>query len=462
MALLDFIIMVALVVAILFVGWFSGKNTKNASTFLNADKELGKLQTGFSMAATDFGGSGLVGTVGYCYLVGLGGVWWNLSAAPAFLLVGLFLASKLNQLNGVTVPDFLGNRYCRAMKYFSGSMHICTNIAMLSTQFTISSAVLQTVTGLNPKISLLVSVLLVIFLTSGGLKAVVNTDATLFVIIAISVLFCVPVVFSAAGGALEIARRLPDGFLDFGSIGFFTPLGWSVMCMLSYSTNQNYVQRMVAAKDMGTARFAALFTAGFYLIISLLLGIIGVSAACLLPGIEDMNLVFPSLIMQYFPKGLVGLSIAGVFAATISTGTSLLHAVTMLFVNDIWKPIFGANRSDHDKLILSRWAVIVMAGFSMGISLFFTNIINIIYTAGLFYSIAVFAPLVMGISNRKITAKAAVASSICAVIAGLCWEFVVVPGTLPFRWVPSNIIGLAVSFIIIVMVSVAENKRGPL
>lgn len=95
---------------------------------------------------------------------------------------------------------------------------------------------------------------------------------------------------------------------------------------------------------------------------------------------------------------------AGEFAAAISTGTSLLHAVTMLFVNDIWEPIFDADKSDHDKLILSRWTV----------------------------------------------------------IAGLCWEFVVVPGTLPFRWVPSNIVGLAVSFIIIVMVSVAENKREPI
>lgn len=459
MSTLDYIEMFVLVAIILFVSWFSGKNTQSSSAFLSANKKLGKLQTGFSMAATDFGGSGLVGTIGYCYLVGLGGAWWNLSAAPAFLLVGLFLASKLNQLNGATVPDYLGNRYCPAMKYFSAGMHICTNIAMLSTQFTISSAVLQTVTGFDPKISLLISVLLVVFLTSGGLKAVVNTDVTLFIIIAASVIFCIPVIFSAAGGASEIVRRLPEGFLDLGSIGFFTPLGWFVMCILSYSTNQNYVQRMVAAKDMGTARFAMIFTAFFSLIISLTLGIIGVSAACLLPGIEDTNLVFPSLIMRYFPRGFVGLSIAGVFAATISTGTSLLHAVTILFTNDIWKPIFGVGKSDHYELIFSRLTVIVATGFSMGISLFFTSIISIIYTAGLFYSIAVFAPLTMGISSKTTTAKAAVVSSICAVIVGLFWEFFIVPSTLLFHWVPSNIIGLAVSFIVIAVISASENKK---
>ncbi len=457
MTLFDIIVMLVLIAAVLSVGWFSGRNTQNSVAFLSADKGLGKLQTGFSMAATDFGGSGLVGAIGYCYLVGMGGAWWNLAAAPAFLLVGLFLAPKLNVFGGATIPDYLGKRYCPAMKYLAGTMHICANIAMLSTQFTISSALLQTITGFNPKLSLLVCVLLVVFLTSGGLKAVVNTDAVLFVIIVASLFLCVPVVLHASGGLTELIRHLPEGFLNIGSIGIFTPLSWFILCVLAYSTNQNYVQRMVAAKDAGTARFAALFTAGFYFVISIVLGFIGIAAANLVPGIEDTNMVFPVLLMQYFPTGLVGLSIAGVFAATISTGTSLLHATTVLFTNDIWKPLIGANKSDHDELVFSRIVIFAAAAFSTMISLFFTDIINTIYIAGLFYSTAVFMPLIIGINSRKTTATAAVVGSVCAVAAGLLWEFFIIPHGFSFGWIPSNVIGLASSFVSILIVSAIEN-----
>ena len=91
------------------------------------------------------------------------------------------------------------------------------------------------------------------------------------------------------------------------------------------------------------------------------------------------------------------------------------------------------------------------------ISLFFTDIINTIYIAGLFYSTAVFMPLIIGINSRKTTATAAVVGSVCAVAAGLLWEFFIIPHGFSFGWIPSNVIGLASSFVSILIVSAIEN-----
>ena len=113
---LDTIILILAITTVVTVGIFSGRNSNTADEFLLAGKSINKLQAGFSMAATDFGGSGLVAAIGYCYMVGMSGMWWNLAAAPAFLVIGLWLADKFNKMDGATLPEYLGQRYSSAVE----------------------------------------------------------------------------------------------------------------------------------------------------------------------------------------------------------------------------------------------------------------------------------------------------------------------------------------------------------
>ena len=459
MHIIDIIVLAITLFVIVLVGYLSSKNTNDAKEFLTAGRSLNKLQAGFSLAATDFGGSGMVAAIGYCYLMGLGGMWWDLAAAPAFIFVGLFLAKKLNHLDGGTVPEYLGQRYCPAAKYISAAMHICTDIASLSAQFTISSAMLEQVAGVDHTIALLISLILTVLLTSGGLRAVVNTDATLFIVIVATVVICVPVALNAGGGLANMTSALPEGFMSPGSIGFVEPLSWFFMCTLGYATSQGYVQRMSSAKDEGTATFAAFFTAGFYLVISICLGLIGVAGAYLMPGVEDTNTVFPKLLMEFFPKGLLGLGVAGVFAATISTGTSKLHATTILLISDLVKPLSKNKLSDKAELWLSRAIVCVLPFASLVLSMYSTNIINILYTAGLFYSTAVFIPMFVGMYSKKPTAKGGVVAILGTTIFALAWEYGL-SGLIPVVGVlPSNLMGVIFGLVALFTVSAIDRKN---
>lgn len=462
MAAIDYIVFIVILIPVLFVGWFSSKRSRSIDStkeFLLAGKGINKLQAGFSMAATDFGGSGLVGAIGYAYLYGMSGAWWNLAAAPAFLLVGLFLARRLNTMGSSTLPEYLGKRYSPAVKYVTCVMHVCASIAALAVQFTVSCTVLHVLSGIDLTLSLVISMLLVVLLTSGGLRSVVNTDSALFVIIVLSVLAAVPVTMNAAGGTHELLSRVPEGFLRFDQLGFWMPMSWVLLCTLTYSTNQHYIQRMVAAKDEGTATFAAVFTAGFYIVISLALGFVAIAAYCLLPGIEDTNTVFPMVLVTFFPHGLLGLGLAAVFAATISTGTSILHSVATLIVNDIWKPTLGKNSSDSKELRISRGLVWLTAVFSLGISLMSSDIVNICYVGGLFYSVSAFLPMVFGLRGRFVTAKAALISIVFTVSLSLAWEYVPSMRPAPLAALPSNFFGLLVSLSLILLVSLIDRRH---
>ena len=68
MAAIDYIVFFAMLIPVLLVGWFSpppSPSVDPTKEFLLAGKGINRLQAGFSMAATDFGGSGLVGAIGY-------------------------------------------------------------------------------------------------------------------------------------------------------------------------------------------------------------------------------------------------------------------------------------------------------------------------------------------------------------------------------------------------------------
>ena len=461
MNIVDYIVFAITLVPVVIIGWLSAKRSRRDNTsreFQLAGKGINKLQAGFSMAATDFGGSGLVGAIGACYVSGMSGAWWNLAAAPAFLLVGLLLARRLNTMGSATLPEYLDKRYSPSVKYITCIMHVCASVAALSVQFTVSCTVLHVLSGLDLTLSLIISMALVVLLTSGGLRSVVNTDSVLFVVIVISVLLAVPITMSAGGGYCSIVERVPNGFMRMDGLGFWTPLSWVLMCTLSYSTNQNYVQRMVSSRDEGTAVFSAVFTAGFYVIISIALGLIGVAASVLLPGIEDTNTVFPEVLVNFFPHGLLGLGLSAVFAATISTGTSILHAVATLIVNDIWKPTRGRNKSDKEQLRLMRALVYVTAVFSLGISLLSSDIINICYVGGLFYSTSAFLPMVFGLHSKFVTKRAALASIVVTVLLSLGWEYFPQFRPALFSELPSNVFGLVISLILILIISLFDKN----
>ena len=176
-----------------------------------------------------------------------------------------------------------------------------------------------------------------------------------------------------------------------------TPLSWFFMCTLGYSTSQHYVQRMISSKNESTARFSAFFTAGFYLVISIALGLIGVTASVLLPGIENTNEVFPRML-------------------------SILHHGLM----------------------------------AIALSLKFSNIVTILYTAGLFYTTAVFSPLFLGLNTKLECGKKATMVILAATFVALIWQYGLINLGGFFAAVSANLAGVIIGAVLLFLL---KNKK---
>lgn len=444
-----------------YVGWRSSRHVRCVEDFTLAGSQLGRIQAGFSMAATEFGGSSLVGAMAFCYTIGLAGAWWDWSAVPALILLGIFFAGKIKIPQMVTVTKCLERRYNRATRTFATVMHLLAIVTQLSTQFMVGAVALHGVLGIPQRVGLLITAAFVLLYTmGGGLIAVVNTDVVQFIIIVLSVAIALPISLHHAGGLSGLAAALPPEFLSLGNIDGSTVLSWCLFCFFTYATNQHYIQRVFASKDQATARFAFVFTGMSYFLYGLAVAVLGVCIVVLLPGLDDANLGYALLIKTYMPSGVAGLILGGIFAASMSTADSMLLAASTLFVNDIYAPFFQEGRtSKAGALRTIRVVTIIICVLSLAVSMLMRNIINIMYLGGLFYSTVVFFPLVIGLFWKRATASAALISMVCAVAAGLVSEFFLagkVPGLLG---IPSNVAAAGVSLILFVAITLVTEKH---
>ena len=131
----------------------------------------------------------------------------------------------------------------------------------------------------------------------------------------------------------------------------------------------------------------------------------------------------------------------------------------MLSVSDVLMPIVEKREIELSDVKLSRVTTVVIALISLAISLAFDNIIAVLYTSGLFYSSAVFLPMLLGLYTDWATKKAAIASVAGSIICGLAWEFFVLGKVSILGKIPSVLVSLAVSGILLYGVSMVSKDK---
>ncbi|MEL0028584.1 MAG: hypothetical protein VW625_07995, partial [Perlucidibaca sp.] len=115
-------------------------------------------------------------------------------------------------------------------------------------------------------------------------------------------------------------------------------IGLPVLGFYYWATNQYIMQRVLGARSLDEARWGSMLAAALKILPLFLLVIPGAFAAALLPGLDNPDQLFPTLVMHFLPTGLTGLVLAGLIAAIMSTIDSTLNAASTLVMHDFVRP----------------------------------------------------------------------------------------------------------------------------
>lgn len=345
----DLYIIAAYFLVVLAIGVWVGLKTKTGDDLFLGGRTLTWGVIGASLFASNISSTTLIGLTGAAYTTGIANSNYEwLAGVPLIVMAAIFIPIYL-RAQITTVPEYLELRYdVRSRKIFSTVTIVTSVLVDMAGGLYAGAVVLQV---FFPDISLTYTAVGLAFVAGfytafGGLKAVAYTDTLQAIILLVGCSILTYLLFerldfswsmltsSVPENHLSVIRPMDDPTLPW--LG--TLVGVPLLGFWYWVTNQYVTQRVLAAKNVQHARWGAML-GGFLKILPLFIMVLpGAMAISILPNIENGDMVFPTLIAEVLPVGVVGIVLAGLISAIMSSVDSTLNSASTLVVVDFIKP----------------------------------------------------------------------------------------------------------------------------
>jgi SSS family solute:Na+ symporter len=356
-------------------GVFVKKYVGKVDDFLVAGREMDVFLGIASLAATEFGIVTCMYEAEFCYKYGFSGAIPGISQAVAMLLIGLtgFCIKPLRDSGVLTIPELLDRRFGPRVRWAAGVVIVLGGLLNMGVFLRVGGEFLVLVCGLQKSFPLewMMTILLVmvaVYTILGGMLSVLVTDFLQFVVMSVGLIVVTILILHQIGW-----ETLAKTVADKNGAGGFNPLvhpalGWPYIIFqfllngAATLTWQTTIARVLSAKDTVTGQKVYTRTSFFFVCRSLMPGIWGIAALAffLRPGAtppENPLHAMPLFLGSFVPIGLMGLLIAAMLAADMSTDSSYMLTWGSVIYNDLMAPFHRGRWSDKTGLMVNRFIV---------------------------------------------------------------------------------------------------------
>ncbi|MGA7594870.1 MAG: sodium/proline symporter [Gallionella sp.] len=332
---------------------FSSRNTKQ--DYYLASKSVAPMLVGLSAVATNNSGFMFIGVIGYTYVTGLASIWLMLGWIAGDFLSSTVIHSRLRMATQHTgESSFAGvlSRWNggegRALQRVIGGVSLIFMLAYASAQLVAGGKALHVLLDWPSWSGAVMGAGLVMaYCFSGGIRASIWTDAAQSVVMMVAMGLLLFAAISHLGGASIAVAQMNEvpGFMDWfpkdlvvpglvGGIVFAVSWGFAGLSVIG---QPHIMVRFMTLNDAGKMNRARFWYYLWFTIFYLMATTVGMLSRIYLadPGSFDAELALPTMAMQLLPPPLVGVILAGIFAATISTADSLILSCSSALTHDL-------------------------------------------------------------------------------------------------------------------------------
>jgi SSS family solute:Na+ symporter len=346
--------------------------------FLIAGREMNVYLGIASLAATEFGVVTCMYTAQNGYLYGFAGATPGLLQALAMFIVGItgFCIKPLRDSGVITIPQLFEKKFGPRVRWAAGVVIVLGGLLNMGVFLRTGGEFLVQVTGFNAKyleIAMTALLLLVaVYTILGGMLSVLITDFLQFVVMSAGLLaITILILFKIGWGKLiqtVLTHHGAGGFNPFINPGLRWPyvLFNAFLNTAAVLTWQTTIARVLAAKDTKTGLKVYRGTAFFFVCRFVIPGIWGIAAlAILTPQQVGGNTLhaMPLFLSTFVPIGLMGLLVAAMLAADMSTDSSYMLTWASVIYIDIMAPFRKTRWSEKKGLLWNRMIVACIGVF---------------------------------------------------------------------------------------------------
>ena len=445
MSALDWLVILAYLAVMLYIGYHSMKTVKTDEDFVLAGRNVGNIYIILSLFASFTGLSGLFGTPQCVYEYGIAGWWWWATFPIGVFIMGMTMAKLLRRRMHVTLPDVVDvNHSSKAVRVAASLVTVWNYLAWTAGQVAGIVLVITTFTDLNGTAAVIVAyIIIVLFTLLGGFRAVVYTDslqAVLFLVVLGLVIPAVLLLHYDVPEALAQTTSI-DGFYKlFGSVPAGTMITWWLLAPAGFIDNMA-LQRVFAAKDEKSAK--GNITAAFLLMIifGLILMFIGIMARFILPAGSDPASAMLNLSQLVLPKGMLGLLVAAFAGVAVSTASSTLLVCSSTLEQDVYSVLRNTGKEKPaSSLLVNRLFVVLVGLIALVLALKVPSVTQILMYGYSVYVPGLLLPVIAGSFHWKLSDRA----MLLTIVSGVLTAVILILMGEPF---PGSLGGLIVSAI---------------
>ncbi len=431
---------------------------KSRNDYYLASREVAPWLCGLSAVSTNNSGYMFIGVIGFTYETGLDAVWlmvgWILGDFIGSLFIHRRLRACTERTNEASFAAVLARWHgedFRVWRRIAAVVMILFLGSYAAAQISAGGKALQGVLGWDPVIgAIAVACIVLAYSVAGGIRASIWTDAaqSTVMLLAMTLLFVVGV--QGLGGFAATYDQLAgiSGYLDLfpgelllpGTTGIaLFVLGW-MFAGFSVVGQPHVMVRFMAMDAPGSMGRVRAWYYGYFTAFYALATGVGMLSRLYLPELGDMDpeLALPTMALELLPAFFVGVILAGIFAATMSTADSLVLSCSAAITHDL-------PPRRLEKTWQAKTATAAVTLLALGIALSETRSVFQLVILSWSTLASAFAPLLTIYAiGRRISEPGAIVAMVSGVAAALLWRLADLHGMV-YEGLPGILTGLVVA-----------------
>ncbi|MFT6149666.1 MAG: SSS family solute:Na+ symporter [Saprospiraceae bacterium] len=454
LSVLDISVMVFYAIAIIAYGLYKGKRESSEEYFLGGRSMTWPI-VGISLFAANISSSTLVGLAGDAYKTNVHVFNYEWLAVIVLIIFAIFFMPFYIKSKVYTMPEFLERRYDSRSRYYFSFITLIGNVIIdTAAGLYVGMLVLKIV---FPEMDTwqIISILAIsaaAYTIPGGLSSVIHTEVIQAILLVIGSCILTYYCYDAVGGWDALITKLegmkgtapvmdktpdeifslvrPIGSLDYEGNEFMSwrglLFGAPILGFYFWANNQFMVQRVLSAKDLNHGRWGALFAGLLKLPVLFIMVLPGVFAIVMFSDLDLTalnygdcdnladcpNMTYPVLLFQLLPSGLLGLVLAGLLAAMMSSVSATFNSASTLITMDFIqkaKPDMTSKQLVRTGQIATLFLVVLAAAWAPQIERF-GSLFQYLQLVLAFICPPVVAVFVLGLFWKRASANGAFAA----------------------------------------------------
>jgi len=373
---------------LIVIGWAFRNLTSNTSDYFRGGGNVLWWMVGASAFMTQFSSWTFTGAAGKAYTDGLAVAFLFVGNALGFFFNFLYFAPRFRQMRVVTVIEALRLRFGTKNEQVFAWVSMFTTSISAGIGLNGLAIVTSSLFDFSMEATIIATGLVVIIMSvTGGSWAVIASDFMQMIVIMAVTICCAAVGIYHAGGITPIIEKFPSDFVagtNLNYMSIFYIWAFSIFLkQIGLTNNIIYSYRYLVAKDSSHARKGALLACALmtlgpiiWFIPAWFMAGSGVDLASMYPeqGANYSEASYLAFVKLYMPAGMVGLLVAAMFAASMSSIDSGLNRNAGIIVKNFVQPVLFPKMSEKSLMVVSRVASVSFGVLIVTLALFLNSL----------------------------------------------------------------------------------------